>query len=334
MRSGSGGSRIMGVASAASLSEEEDGGRRRRRRQWRRGKREKTPPKLEEAEEKGSLSCQESQCNHNSKEEDEGREVLLFLGCCSTNPAMQSARWSGDATADASPPSPSPMAKRRWKITDREEITSTRAEETGRRRRRYVSRAIEQCGGGERGGGGGKSWNWRRERRVRGIGKGWTSPMSIGMLLCSMMLLAATSSQTVQAQQQQQQEDAEEEQQQHAQDSRCFLDGGGSTETFFIKESLKVGSLIGTLRVIGDPGSDIELSLAVRGAAAARDRDAAVGGNTVAGGDVLLPLEIEEGTKNLRLTSPLDKEGETGPSSVGVDVLCERKGNSGGGDPV
>ena len=328
----------MGVASAASLSEEEEGGRRRRRRrQWRRGKREKTPPKLEEeAEEKGSLSCQESQCNHNSKEEDEGREVLLFLGCCSTNPAMQSARWSGDATADASSPSPSSsMAKRRWKITDREEITSTRAEET-RRRRRYVSRAIEQCGGGERerGGGGGKSWNRRRERGVRGIGKGWTSPMSIGMLLCSMMLLAATSSQTVQAQQQQQQEDAEEEQQQRAQDSRCFLDGGGSTETFFIKESLKVGSLIGTLRVIGDPGSDIELSLAVRGAAAARDRDAAVGGNTVAGGDVLLPLEIEEGTKNLRLTSPLDKEGETGPSSVGVDVLCERKGNSGGGDPV
>lgn len=323
----------MGVASAASLSEEEEGGRKRRRRQWRRGKREKTPPKLEEAEEKGSLSCQESQCNHNSKEE-EGREVLLFLGCCSTNPAMQSARWSGDATADASPSPSSSMAKRRWKITDREEITSTRAEETGRRRRRrYVSRAIEQCGGGEIGGGG-KSWNWRRERRVRGIGKGWTSPMSIGMLLCSMMLLAATSSQTVQAQQQQQQEDAEEEQQQHAQDSRCFLDGGGSTETFFIKESLKVGSLIGTLRVIGDPGSDIELSLAVRGAAAARDRDAAVGGNTVAGGDVLLPLEIEEGTKNLRLTSPLDKEGETGPSSVGVDVLCERKGNSGGGDPV
>ena len=35
----------------------------------------------------------------------------------------------------------------------------------------------------------------------------------------------------------------------HAQDdNRCFLDGGGSTETFFVKESLPAGSLIGGLR--------------------------------------------------------------------------------------
>ncbi len=124
---------------------------------------------------------------------------------------------------------------------------------------------------------------------------------------------AAAAAQRQQRRQQQQQDRRHNQQQR--QDSRCFLDGGGSTETFFIKESLQVGSLLGTLRVIGHPGVDIDLSLAVRGAT---------------DDGVVVPLEIEEGTKNLRLTSPLDKEGETGPASVNVDVLCERRAREGG----
>ena len=32
---------------------------------------------------------------------------------------------------------------------------------------------------------------------------------------------------------------------------RCFLTGGGSTETFFVLEDLPVGSVLGQLRVAG-----------------------------------------------------------------------------------
>ena len=35
------------------------------------------------------------------------------------------------------------------------------------------------------------------------------------------------------------------------QDNRCFLEGGGSTESFFVSESVSVGSVLGQLRVIG-----------------------------------------------------------------------------------
>ena len=35
------------------------------------------------------------------------------------------------------------------------------------------------------------------------------------------------------------------------QDNRCFLSGGGSTESFFVPESESVGSVLGQLRVIG-----------------------------------------------------------------------------------
>ena len=87
------------------------------------------------------------------------------------------------------------------------------------------------------------------------------------------------------------------------QDNRCFLEGGGATETFFIKESLKVGRLLGTLRVIGEPGKDIKLKLE---------------------DGVVVPFDVEEDSKNLVLTKPLDKEGKTGPSSVGVNILCKR----------
>ena len=90
------------------------------------------------------------------------------------------------------------------------------------------------------------------------------------------------------------------------QDNRCFLDGGGSTESFFIKESLKVGSLIGTLRILGKIGTEIELKL---------DGDDS-------------PIDVEGDTKNLILTRALDKEGKEGPSSVSVEVICERIGTN------
>ena len=35
------------------------------------------------------------------------------------------------------------------------------------------------------------------------------------------------------------------------QDNRCFLSGGGSTESFFVSENVTVGSVLGQLRVIG-----------------------------------------------------------------------------------
>lgn len=34
-------------------------------------------------------------------------------------------------------------------------------------------------------------------------------------------------------------------------DDRCFLTGGGSTESFFVPENLPVGSVVGHLGVIG-----------------------------------------------------------------------------------
>ena len=92
-------------------------------------------------------------------------------------------------------------------------------------------------------------------------------------------------------------------------DNRCFLDGGGSTETFFVKESLPAGSLIGGLRIIGDPRADIRIRLREEGE---------------------LPVAIEPGTKDLVLKRKLDREGVLGPSAVNVDILCERVGGDGG----
>ena len=43
------------------------------------------------------------------------------------------------------------------------------------------------------------------------------------------------------------------------------------------------------------------------------------------------PVKIAPGSKNLTLARPLDKEGVLGPSSVYVNVICDRKRTS---DPV
>ncbi|XP_021935515.1 protocadherin Fat 2 [Zootermopsis nevadensis] len=89
-------------------------------------------------------------------------------------------------------------------------------------------------------------------------------------------------------------------------DNRCFLQNGGSAESFFVSEDQPVGAEIGTLRIYGDPsdrGGNIVLRL--------KELDS--------------PVRIVPGTKNLTLTRRLDKEGVDGPSSVYVNVICDRK---------
>lgn len=44
-------------------------------------------------------------------------------------------------------------------------------------------------------------------------------------------------------------------------DNRCFLQDGGSTLTYFIKEDLPVGQQIGRLNIQGRVGRDIDLTL-------------------------------------------------------------------------
>lgn len=67
-----------------------------------------------------------------------------------------------------------------------------------------------------------------------------------------------------------------------------------------------MGSLIGTLRVIGEVGPDIALRLTSEDS----------------------PIDLEEGTKNVVLTRPLDKEGVSGAASVSLDLACSRVGSS------
>lgn len=95
-------------------------------------------------------------------------------------------------------------------------------------------------------------------------------------------------------------------------DSRCYLDGGGSAESFLASEDLKIGAIIGKLRINGDPdleNGNINLSL--------RER--------------ISPVEIIPGTKTLALTTGIDKEGVSGPSSIYVNVICIRRHST---DPV
>ena len=40
-------------------------------------------------------------------------------------------------------------------------------------------------------------------------------------------------------------------------DDRCFLTGGGSTESFFVLEDVSVGSVLGQLRVAGRRGWEV-----------------------------------------------------------------------------
>uniref|UniRef100_A0A1B6C9V6 Cadherin domain-containing protein n=1 Tax=Clastoptera arizonana TaxID=38151 RepID=A0A1B6C9V6_9HEMI len=89
------------------------------------------------------------------------------------------------------------------------------------------------------------------------------------------------------------------------QDNRCFLETGGSAESFFVSEDTPVGTVIGTLRIFGDPGElgNIDLRL--------KELDS--------------PVVISPGSKNLTLTRKLDKEGIEGPSSVYINIICDRR---------
>lgn len=71
-----------------------------------------------------------------------------------------------------------------------------------------------------------------------------------------------------------------------------------------MSEDLPVGSNVGQIRVHGDPrpGGSISLHL--------KEGDS--------------PVAITPGTKNLTLRRPLDKEGIDGPSSVFINLICER----------
>ncbi|CAG7647491.1 unnamed protein product [Allacma fusca] len=86
-------------------------------------------------------------------------------------------------------------------------------------------------------------------------------------------------------------------------DSRCFLQNGGSSLSFFVSEDAPIGYNIGSLEIQGDVTRDIILSL--------RESTA--------------PVRIESGTKNLTLTRKLDKEGVEGPSTVTFTILCDKR---------
>ena len=92
-------------------------------------------------------------------------------------------------------------------------------------------------------------------------------------------------------------------------DKRCFLEGGWSTISFFVREDLQVNSVIGKIRAIGVVGEDISLRLA---------------------GDQDLPVAVETGggEASLRLTGVLDKEGVLGPSNLILGVICQRLGTN------
>ncbi|KAG8264735.1 hypothetical protein J6590_004753 [Homalodisca vitripennis] len=71
-------------------------------------------------------------------------------------------------------------------------------------------------------------------------------------------------------------------------DNRCFLETGGSAESFFVSEDLPVGSVVGTLRILGDPSERGNIDLRLK--------------------ELDSPVRIAPGSKNLTLTRKLDKE--------------------------
>ena len=92
-------------------------------------------------------------------------------------------------------------------------------------------------------------------------------------------------------------------------DKRCFLEGGWSTISFFVREDLPVNSVIGKIRAIGVVGEDISLRLA-------------------GGQDLPVAVETSGGEASLRLTGFLDKEAVLGPASLILGVICQRLGTN------
>lgn len=93
-------------------------------------------------------------------------------------------------------------------------------------------------------------------------------------------------------------------------DSRCYLENG-SAENFIVSEDILVNSVIGQLKINGDASPSGNIHLALRD----QDRNS--------------PVKLSPGTKDLILTSKLDKEGIAGPSSVYINILCDRKHSDG-----
>ncbi|KAJ3655050.1 hypothetical protein Zmor_014194 [Zophobas morio] len=87
-------------------------------------------------------------------------------------------------------------------------------------------------------------------------------------------------------------------------DNRCYLENGASSENFFVSENNSVGSTIGQVRVHGDPRPGGTIALRLK--------------------EIDSPIAISPGTKNLTLRRKLDKEGVEGPSSVFINLICER----------
>nr|XP_022918947.1 protocadherin Fat 4 [Onthophagus taurus]XP_022918948.1 protocadherin Fat 4 [Onthophagus taurus] len=90
-------------------------------------------------------------------------------------------------------------------------------------------------------------------------------------------------------------------------DNRCYLENGASSEKFTLPEDSLVGSQIRSVHVHGDPRPSLE------------------------GGNIQLyiqeqdgPISIIPNSKNLTLKSRLDKEGVDGPSSIFINLICER----------
>ncbi|XP_058446695.1 protocadherin Fat 2 isoform X2 [Malaya genurostris] len=86
-------------------------------------------------------------------------------------------------------------------------------------------------------------------------------------------------------------------------DIPCSLKDGAEAEMFIVGEDTAVGSLLGTLNINGNPATDISLSV--------REKNP--------------PVIIEPNTSKIILMTRLDKEGIDGPSSVHVNVICDRK---------
>ena len=92
-------------------------------------------------------------------------------------------------------------------------------------------------------------------------------------------------------------------------DNRCFLQDGGSTLTFFVKEDLPVGQQIGRLNIQGRVGRDIDLAV-----------------NDI--NDLYEDLPVTLEGEDLVLAAPLDKENKKGVDSILIDVVCQRKRSS------
>lgn len=92
-----------------------------------------------------------------------------------------------------------------------------------------------------------------------------------------------------------------------SQDGLCFLKDGRPSESFAVSEQLPIGSIVGTLGIIGDPGSNGNIILELEQ------------------GKFQDFLEIATGTKNLILKHQLDKENVDGPNHLNVTVRCDKK---------